>query len=406
MNAQEAIAYLNSHSKSAWKLGLERTQELLKRVGDPQKALRFVHVAGTNGKGSTCAMTEMILRNAGYRTGLYPSPYIEDFRERIQICGEMIPEEDLGEITTIVAGQAEQMADRPTHFELITAIGMIYFARKKCDIVVLEVGLGGEYDSTNVIDPPEVAAITNIGLDHTEYLGDTVEKIAETKSGIIKPGSAVAVYDNEPSVVEVIERHAHACGDRIYYAKDEELNYPIALLGPHQIKNAQLTLAVIHALRDRGWKISDDDIRKGLAEVRWPARFEVLRKDPYFILDGGHNPQCAQAMVRSIEQYIPNEKVTFLMGMLGDKDYQDTLDIICPYAKRFVTITPDNIRALSADKLAEEIKKRGIEASPCDDIMTAIRLADDGGPVIAFGSLYSAGAIRRIFSAYQNTLNP
>ena len=189
MTTQEAIDYINTHTWSQWRLGLARTKELLHRLGDPQRHLRFVHVAGSNGKGSTCAMIERILREAGYRTGFFPSPYIEDFRERIQVSGEYITEEALCEITERVRAEAEAMEDHPSQFELITAIGMEYFHRKRCDLVVLEVGLGGEFDATNVIDAPEVAVITHIGLEHTEYLGDTLAKIARTKSGIIKTGS-------------------------------------------------------------------------------------------------------------------------------------------------------------------------------------------------------------------------
>ena len=193
MNYEQALAYINDYTWSTSRLGLDRTKELLKRLGDPQKKLKFVHVAGTNGKGSTCAMLGAILSEAGYHVGLYPSPYIEDFRERIEINGEMISKEDLAAITEKVMKEADAMEDHPSQFELITAIGMLYYLEKSCDIVVLEVGMGGAMDSTNVIDPPEAAVITNIGLDHTEYLGATIEKIAETKAGSIKPGSDVIV---------------------------------------------------------------------------------------------------------------------------------------------------------------------------------------------------------------------
>ena len=193
MTVQQAIDYINDHTWSQWRLGLERTRELLARLGDPQKELKFVHVAGSNGKGSTCAMLERILREAGYRTGFFPSPYIEDFRERIQVCGEYITEEALCEITNTVREQADAMEDHPSQFELITAIGMVYFAREQCDMVILEVGLGGEFDATNVIDAPEAAVITHIGLEHTEYLGNTLTEIARTKSGIIKSGSDVVL---------------------------------------------------------------------------------------------------------------------------------------------------------------------------------------------------------------------
>jgi len=211
MTLQQAIDYINDHTWSQWRLGLDRTRELLRRLGDPQKELKFVHVAGSNGKGSTCAMLERILREAGYKTGFFPSPYIEDFRERIQVCGEYITEKALCDITEMVREAADAMEDHPSQFELITAIGMVYFAQSACDIVVLEVGLGGEFDATNVIDAPEVAVITHIGLEHTEYLGSTLAEIARTKSGIIKTGSDVVLYENDPEVMEVVTK---ICGER------------------------------------------------------------------------------------------------------------------------------------------------------------------------------------------------
>ena len=219
MTIQEAIDYINAHTWSQWKLGLSRTRDLLELLGNPQKKLRFVHVAGSNGKGSTCAMLERILRQAGYVTGLYPSPYIEDFRERIQVCGEYIPEEALCRITAKVKELADSMEDHPTQFELITAIGMEYFAEKHCDIVVLEVGLGGLFDSTNIIDAPEVAVITNIGLEHTEYLGSTLAEIAANKCGIIKPGSDVVCYENLPEVMEVVRRTCEDKGCPLHIAR-------------------------------------------------------------------------------------------------------------------------------------------------------------------------------------------
>ena len=242
MTIQEAIDYINHHNWSQWKLGLDRTRELLHRLGDPQKNLRFVHVAGSNGKGSTCAMLERILREAGYRTGLFPSPYIEDFRERIQVSGEYITEEALCEITDRVRQEADAMEDHPSQFELITAIGMLYFDQAKCDIVVLEVGLGGEFDATNVIDPPEAAVITHIGLEHTQYLGDTLAAIARTKSGIIKTGADVVLYENDAEVMDVVE-----AGNRIvtffYAGVFEEI---LDALG-----QMPLPPYITHALEDR-----------------------------------------------------------------------------------------------------------------------------------------------------------
>jgi len=407
MTYEEALNYINTYTRSPLKRGLARSRELMNLLGNPQKELKFVHVAGTNGKGSTCAMTEKILRLAGYTTGFFPSPFLEDFCERIQVGGEMISHDDLARIAETVITQAEKMPERPTHFEIITAIGMLYFRERRCDIAVLEVGMGGEFDSTNVIDAPEVAVIANIGLDHTEFLGDNIEEIARTKSGIIKPGSSVAIYENVPSVMKVIENICKENGNKIYRAADEKLNCKVNLVGAHQMRNARTVLAIIHALRDRGWKISEEAVEEGLATVTWPARFEILRDDEngIFILDGGHNPQCAQALVEAAEGYLGDQKVTYLIGMLADKNYREVIDIICRKADSFVTITPDNHRALDAHELAKLIEEKGYSAKAFDDKAEAIRYAMAmKKPVIAFGSLYGAGEIRTLFRAMENCI--
>ncbi len=460
MKLQEAIAYIDNYTWSTSRMGLDRTFELLARLGNPQDELRFVHVAGTNGKGSTCAMTERILRAAGYRTGFYPSPYIEDFRERIQVNGIYISEEALTRLTERVAVVADAMSDHPSQFELITAIGMLYFKEQNCDIVVLEVGLGGALDSTNVIQAPLAAVITNIGLDHTEYLGDTVEQIAKTKAGIIKPGTHAVSYrqcDKVEAVLRAdcaeknvpitcaddVQELSHSLlGQRFAYKGKE---YNLSLLGHHQLNNAATVLELMEVLRQQGYKISYEAECEGLEQVEWHARFEVLSKEPLFILDGGHNPQCAEALTESIREYVADpdrgERVTFLIGMLADKDYDTTLKLLKPYGAHYVCITPDSPRALPAAELAEEIMRiTGRDASGrsafaraeqeeykeetkqssgiggrdsagnikqirdipsveiSSDIEEAIRAAVGKGlPVIAFGSLYSAGAIRAAF---------
>ncbi|MBO7670467.1 MAG: bifunctional folylpolyglutamate synthase/dihydrofolate synthase, partial [Oscillospiraceae bacterium] len=427
MTVQEALAYLNNYGWSSTRLGLERTRELLERLGDPQKDLRFIHVAGTNGKGSTCAMLERILREAGFCTGFYPSPFLQDFRERIQVNGEYISEARLAAITARVAAQADVMEDHPSHFELITAVGMLYFREMHCDYVVLEVGMGGELDSTNVIDPPEVAVITSIGLDHTEYLGSTLEEIARTKCGILKRGSSAVSYRNTPEVMAVIRE---TCRDRmipLYEAPPVESDardgedvleplghgldgqrfryrgreYRLPLLGRHQLRNAATVLKTVEALRDRGVILPDEAVERGLALTEWPARFEVLSREPLLILDGGHNPQCAEALVENIREYLADEsgraEVTFLFGMLADKDYRRTLELLLPYGTAYVCITPDNPRALPAEELAELIRSEqpGRPVLSAEEIPDASAAAlEFGRPVIAFGSLYSAGHIR------------
>ena len=467
MTIQEAIDYINAHTWSQWKLGLSRTRDLLALLGNPQKQLRFVHVAGSNGKGSTCAMLERILREAGYVTGLYPSPYIEDFRERIQVSGEYITEEALCRITARVKELADGMEDHPTQFELITAIGMTYFAEKKCDLVVLEVGLGGLFDSTNVIDAPEAAVITNIGLEHTEYLGNTLAEIAANKCGIIKSGSDVVCYENLPEVMEVVRRTCSEKGCPLHIARfgrivpvesslygqtfrflkncnkatseddchtgagtvtgggavtgvgagtvpsqaergeeiehGEETLIRLALLGEYQLHNAATVLTTVEALRGRGFVIPEEAVKAGMEKVKWPARFEVLSHRPLFILDGGHNPQCAGALAESIRAFLPGSegssggKIVFLMGMLADKDYRAVIDIISPFAAAFVCLTPDSPRALPAQKLSEELRGRGFSAVACataeEGIETALAIAQMIGEKTAENSIQKSGAV-------------
>ena len=419
MTIQEAIAYIEAHTWSQWKLGLSRTVELLEKLGNPQKNLCFVHVAGSNGKGSTCAMIERILREAGYRTGLYPSPHIEEFRERIQMNGTCIPEDALCELTARVKEVADAMEDHPTQFELITAIGMLFFAEQHCDIVVLEVGLGGAFDSTNVIDAPEVCVITNIGLDHTEYLGDTLPKITEAKCGIIKHGADVVLYENTPEITDVVKAFCSekdCCLHIAYHARiraleetldgqtfvlDDKKTLRLALLGSYQLRNVSTVLTVIDVLRSRGFEIPEEAVEQGLARVMWPARFEVLRRSPLFLLDGGHNPQCAEALAESLSRIreTSGRRMTFLFGTLSDKDYETIIEILSPHAQEFICVTPDSNRALPAAELADLLREKGFPARACDTTEDAVRtcLAIQERPVVAFGSLYMAGAVRKAF---------
>lgn len=430
MDLDQALEYINAATWSQWKLGLDRTYELLSKVGDPQKSLKFVHVAGTNGKGSTCAMLESVLRDAGYRTGMYPSPYIEEFTERIQVNGQPITDEALCELTEIVKEAADTMEDHPSQFEIITTIGMLYFARMRCDIIVLEVGLGGIYDSTNVIDAPEVCVITNIGYDHTEYLGTTLAEIASNKAGIIKSGADVVAYPNVPEVMDVLERTCrekccsltvadfgrisitgadlmaqHLIWKTAEYEtqvagrlSEDDLHLDLPLVGEYQVRNAAVALTALEALKRRGWNISEESVRSGMASVRWPARFEVLGTDPVFILDGGHNLQCAEAVASSVGKYLPGSKVTLLIGMLADKDYEAVLDALLPYADRCCCVTPPSPRALEGSRLAEIIRSKGIEAEAYDSIQEAVSECKHGTkPVLAFGSLYLAGEVRKAY---------
>ena len=363
-------------------------------------------------------MLDAILRKAGYRTGLYTSPYIQDFTERIQVNGECISGEALARITEHVRTLAEEMDDHPSHFELITAIAMVYFVEQKCDIVVLEVGMGGELDSTNVIDSPEAAVISNIGLEHTEYLGDTIEKIAATKGGIIKSGCNAVCYDGLPEATETIRKICLQKGVPLTSVDFSRLTpvsqsldgqifiwdkteYFLSLLGPHQLHNAAAVLETIEVLRGHGFSVPAEAVKEGLRCVRWPARFEKICSKPLFILDGGHNPQGADALAECIRTLLPEKNIIFLIGILADKDYTNVLATLMPFTKEFICLTPPNDRALDAKDLAGYLTLRDIKAKACPDIGSGIRTSlDAAGPddvIIAFGSLYLVGAIRTIF---------
>lgn len=416
MNAEQAIAYIHSVCWKGSIPGLGRTQELLKKMGNPEKKLKFVHIAGTNGKGSTAAMTASILSKAGYRTGLYTSPYIYRFHERIQVDGVEISDEDLTEITEYVKPLADSMAQSPTEFELVCCIAFEYFYRKKCEIVVLEVGMGGAWDATNVIEVPEVAVITNIGLDHTEYLGDTVEKIAETKSGIFKPHGHAVVYRSTPSVEAVYERvcaerdvslrkadfdglvlKAHTLEGQVFDCGSRK-NLVLPLLGDHQLHNASVVLSIADTLIGEGWNISEQNIYDGIRDVRWPGRFDIVCRKPLFIIDGGHNPQCIEALVKNIRDYLAGKKVIALTGVLADKDYADMYKPVMPLVDRFVCITPPNPRKLEAEQLARYLRQAGAQAQASESILDGVKkamdLAGKDGVVLCFGSLYSIGGIR------------
>ena len=410
MDYFEALDYIHRIPWTDSAPGLGRARALLARMGNPEKGLKFIHIAGTNGKGSTAAMLTGILRSAGYRTGLYTSPYILRFNERMRVNGEPIADSELARITEAVRPLADSLAERPTEFELVTCVAMEYFARQRCDIVVMEVGLGGEFDSTNVIDAPEAAVIVNIGLDHMSVLGDTVEEIAKAKAGIVKPGCDCVLYAQRERVEAVIARACADAGARLHRAGMEDLkllshslegqrfnwkdisDLHLSLLGEHQLRNAGVALTTVEVLRGKGWNIPEEAIRRGIAEVAWPGRFQLMRREPPFIIDGGHNPQCLEALARTIRDYLPDRKLTFLCGCMADKDYAEMFAALAPCAKEFVTVTPGNPRSLSARALAKGLRERGLNATPCETIAEGVRAAiaraGSEGAVCACGSLY------------------
>ena len=419
MNYDEAMQYIHAVQWAGHKPGLSRTRTLLAALGDPHKQLKFVHVAGTNGKGSTAAMLAACLQAAGYRVGLYTSPFINRFNERIQVNGEQIPDRALVQLVEQVKPAADAMADVPTEFEIITALGMLWFAQQRCDIVVLEVGLGGTLDSTNVIDPPECAVITALGMDHVKELGPTLAEIASAKAGIIKPGSPVVSYGGAPEADAVIARAAARQNapltvvdfaklnvrggdlDGVNFDFDGLENIRLPLIGSYQPKNAAVAITALRVLRQRGWNIPESAVRQGLERVSWPGRFELLRHSPAFLLDGSHNAHGMRATVQSLRDRFPGQKFVFLLSIMADKDVDEMLELLLPLAKRFVTVAAHTPRAMPAQTLAEHIRVRGGTAEPAPSIEAGVARAvalGGSGPVCALGTLYFSGEVRTAFA--------
>lgn len=420
MDYQQAVDYIESPALPRGRYGLERLKQALELLGNPQHKVRFVHVAGTNGKGSCAAMLASVLKEAGYRTGLYISPHLRRYNERMQVDGVDILDDDLIRAAQRVKEACEQLGGTPIVFEALTLMALWYFAERRCDFVVLEVGIGGKLDATNCIPAPAAALIAQLGFDHTETLGSTIEEIAAQKGGIAKPGSQLVMAEQEPAALRVVEQlcREQGCGftvadparlqvlstspegqrlrDRTY----GELLLPLA--GSHQVKNAANVLTVVEVLKGEGFAIPDRAVRQGIERTVWPARFERLSRSPDFILDGGHNPQCVQAAVQALQDYYPGKKVVFLTGMMRDKDTAAMLAKMAEVAKAFVCLHADSERAFGAQELAREIEDTlGLAAYPAasaqEGCALAQRLAGEQGVVCALGSLYLAGEIRAVF---------
>ena len=420
MDYQQAVDYIESPALPRGRYGLERLKQALELLGNPQHKVRFVHVAGTNGKGSCAAMLASVLKEAGYRTGLYISPHLRRYNERMQVDGVDISDDDLIRAAQRVKEVCEQLGGTPIVFEVLTLMALWYFAERRCDFVVLEVGIGGKLDATNCIPAPAAALIAQLGFDHTETLGSTIEEIAAQKGGIAKPGSQLVMAEQEPAALRVVEQlcREQGCGftvadperlqvlstspegqrlrDRTY----GELLLPLA--GSHQVKNAANVLTVVEVLKGEGFAIPDRAVRQGIERTVWPARFERLSRSPDFILDGGHNPQCVQAAVQALQDYYPGKKVVFLTGMMKDKDTAAMLAKMTEVAKAFVCLHADSERAFGAQELAREIENTlSLAAYPAasaqEGCALAQRLAGKQGVVCALGSLYLAGEIRAVF---------
>ena len=415
---EETLKYLQFDNWEQSEPGLARSSELLSLLGDPQKKLKFVHIAGTNGKGSTAAMLASVLQSAGYRTGLYTSPHLLRFHERMRVNGKEIDDKSLIALTNTVRNAAEQMSEMPTGFEIMTAIAFLYFVQERCDIVSLEVGLGGRIDSTNVIPAPEVCVVMNIGLEHTAILGDTLEKIAAEKCGIIKRGAHAVLFGQTEGVEAVAREKCTQEGVTLTVTAQEKLErisssldgqvfkyrgrgpYHLRLLGEYQLLNALTVIDTCTALRSRGWeKLTDEAIDSGLSAARWPGRLELLRRSPDFIVDGAHNPQCVDALMDSLAALYSGKKLIFLTGVLRDKDWQQMLRRALPLAKAFVVITPPSARALDENELAGWLRAQGIEAIPAagtdDGVRRALAIAGKDDAICSWGSLYFTGEVRK-----------
>ena len=417
MNYREALTYIHSVSGHFCKPGLERITALCDALGHPERDLRFIHVGGTNGKGSFCAMTESVLRAAGYKTGLYTSPYIKEFNERMRVNGENISNEELIELTELVRPYADAMADKPTEFELITSIAFLYFMRHDCDVVVLEVGLGGRLDSTNIIPHPALSVITGIDFDHTDLLGNTLEAIATEKGGIIKQGCPVLYGGSEASVLQTLKSIADQRGAAFHTVDRSRLSVKrfstdgtvldfgdlkdlcLPLLGTYQPQNASTVLTAIDILNRSGdWRISEEDIRRGLATVGWHARFEKLADDPMIFFDGSHNPQGIASAVETIQTYFPNHQVNILTGVMRDKNFEVMINTIGKVAKKVFTVTPANPRALPAQEYAAHFCAHGIDAQSYETVRGGVRAAiaharATNTPLVCLGSLYLYGEL-------------
>lgn len=432
MNYEEAREYLDQVSKGGSVLGLDNMRELLKRLGNPQDSLKFVHISGTNGKGSVLAYLSTVFKEAGYRTGRYISPTLFSYREKIQVNEKFIGREDLSRLTEKVKAAAEEMqncaAGDPTIFEIETALAFLYFVEQKCDIVILETGLGGALDATNVITTPVMEIIASISMDHMEFLGDTLGKIAYQKAGIIKPDTSVVSAMQQPEAMDVI---CNVCRERdctfqtvdpeqikdISYGYEGQSfsyknweNIKISLMGSYQIKNAALALEAINALRKLGYDLKDRAVYQGMKKAIWKGRFTLISKDPVILMDGAHNPAAAEELVRSLKLYYAGKKFYYIFGMFRDKDYAQVIRLTAPMAEHIITVqTPGNPRALPAAELKEAVA----EVNPSVEAAESLRMAvnqvmeriDSDSVVVIFGSLSFLGEAEMSVNRYKMEVN-
>lgn len=427
MNYKKALKYIEETHKFGIRLGLDNMYKLLELLGNPQDGLKIIHVAGTNGKGSTCSFITSILKEAGYKVGLYTSPFLETFTERIRINGENIPEEDVSRIVTLIKEKIEQMVNEgysyPTEFEIVTTMAFYYYYEQKVDYVALEVGLGGRYDATNIIKNSQVSVIGSISLDHVNILGDTISKMAYEKGGIIKQDGVAIVYDQSEEAKNVIKQICYDKNAKYIEVKFDDINIKksdiysqvydatilnqkyedleIKLIGEHQINNSILALSVIKYLeKNKALKIDDKSIRKGLINAKWPGRIEKISENPVFIIDGAHNEDGAISLAKALDKNFKDKNLTLLIGMLEDKDIDSVLDILIPKFNKVITTTPDSPRAINSSKLKEKVVKYIDNVIDKNNIEEALNYVLENAKkddiIISAGSLYMIGHVRSL----------
>lgn len=423
MNEREAYEYIESIGNFGIVPGLDSIRELCGRLGDPQKDLKFVHIAGTNGKGSASAFIAAALKAAGYRVGRYISPVIFEYREKIQVNDSYISRralcQGLERIKEACEGMEASGLPHPTLFEVETALGFLYFREKKCDIVVLETGMGGLMDATNIIENTLVAVIASISMDHMKFLGNTLEEIAEQKAGIIKKGCRVVSLRQRSAAMRVIEKKSAEAGceltvadpahaDHIRYGLERQrFDYggykgvEISLAGRYQIDNGVLALEALKALAERGFPVREDRLRRGFSEAGWPGRFTVIGRKPYFLADGAHNEDAARRLAESLQFYFPNKRIIYIMGMFRDKEYEKVIALTHGLADQIITVAaPGNPRAMSSYELAQAVARYHPDVTAVDSLEEAVEmsylLAGKDDVIVAFGSLAFLGRLMDI----------
>lgn len=423
MDYQQSRAYIRDAEQYAGgAMDLTNIKELMKRLGNPQDQLKYIHVAGTNGKGSVIAYLYTTLMKAGYHVGRYISPSVYSYREKIETEGKPISREKFAEQTTRVAAVIEEMTAEglahPTPFEIETAVAFLFFAEEKCDPVILEVGMGGITDATNLITTTELAVLVPISMDHQSFLGNTISEIAEKKAGIIKPGSSVVTIGQETEALEVIKKTGAEAGADVCVADVSEAEvleadftgqrfcykgekYTLSLAGSYQTENAVLALEALRILDERGYHTTLEQRKEGLWATRWNGRLTIIHKDPLFIVDGAHNPAAADMLEDSVRKYFKDRRLFFIMGVFKDKDYPYIIRKLCPYAEQILAIeTPDNPRALPAEELAKAIRPYNANVRAEKNIPRAVEelfeMAGKDDVILSFGSLSFIGEITRI----------